>query len=75
MDTQTASAITQLIAWTVSDVHHIQRQLTAFEVALGEAYPALFQKYREQLDSLSRTGDRDTQLAMAVELLQAFLVK
>lgn len=73
MDTQTASAITQLIKEVVSDIYRIQRQLTALETALAEASPALSQKYRAKLDSLNHTGDHDMQLAVAIERLQGFL--
>jgi len=75
MDSNTASAITQLVSDVVSDVYRIQRQLAALETVLETTNPALFQKYRERLDSLNRTGGHDMRLTVAIERLQAFLEK
>jgi hypothetical protein len=75
MDEQAASVINQMIAGAVGDLYRIQRQLTAFEAALEEVNPELFQKYHARLDSLTRRGDDELQIGVALAHLQAFLEK
>jgi len=75
MDAQAASAVNQMIAGAVGDLYRIQRQLTAFEVALEEVNPELFRKYRERLNSLTQRGAGELQIGVALAHLQAFLEK